>query len=350
MATPEQKIHSAITQLAAEWYVAHRAGPLSDARRGEFLAWLKSSPVHIEEYLGIAALDRVLSQAADQPPISLEDLTKMARDDRSGSVVEMTPASPGGEAGVRSVVAPRQIWLRAAAAAVVSVAAIGLLWGALRGARGLPPQTYETAHGAQGTWSLADGSTLRLDTDSAVTVRFSSAARVLELHRGQLWVAVAHDVHRPLRVEAGTAQIAAVGTEFDVYRLAHVTRVTVIDGQVAVSLTGAAQRPLRVAADQQAEIIDGRLPAAPAPAHRREATAWLEQKILFDRRPLSDVADEFNRYNTVPFIIEGPGLRRVLISGAFDASDTESFVSFLKSLPGVHIERLPTAVKITSRI
>jgi transmembrane sensor len=349
MATAEQRIRSAVTELAADWYVAHRAGPLSEARRGEFLAWLKSSPVHIEEYLGIAALDRVLSQATDHPPISLEDLTGLGRDDRPGSVVEMNPATPGVKADVRRVVAPRQIWLRAAAAAVVSVAAIWLLWGKLAGSRSPPPQSYETARGAKGSWPLADGSTLRLDTDSAVTVRFSSAARVLELHRGQLWVAVAQDVRRPLRVEAGTAEIVAVGTEFDVYRLARVTRVTVIAGQVAVSVTGAPQRPLRVAADQQVEIIDGRLPDVPAPAHRREATAWLEQKILFEHRPLSEVADEFNRYNAVPFIIDGPGLRGMLISGAFDASDTESFVSFLRSLPGVHVERLPNALKITSR-
>ena len=36
------------------------------------------------------------------------------------------------------------------------------------------------------------------------------------------------------------------------------------------------------------------------------------------------------------------------MSGAFDATDTESFVSFLQTLPGVHIERLPTAIKIST--
>jgi ferric-dicitrate binding protein FerR (iron transport regulator) len=51
MITSEQQIRSAIAQLAAEWYIANRTGPLSDAKRGEFLAWLKSSPVHIEESL-----------------------------------------------------------------------------------------------------------------------------------------------------------------------------------------------------------------------------------------------------------------------------------------------------------
>ena len=51
MTTSEQQIRSAIAQLAAEWYIANRTAPLSDAKRGEFLAWLKSSPVHIEDML-----------------------------------------------------------------------------------------------------------------------------------------------------------------------------------------------------------------------------------------------------------------------------------------------------------
>src|ERR1700726_3524158 len=95
MSTSEQQIHSAITQLAADWFVAHRSRPLSDAERTEFLGWLKSSPLHIEEYLGIAALERILPDATGTPAIPLADLAAMARDDRSASVVELVPA-PGG--------------------------------------------------------------------------------------------------------------------------------------------------------------------------------------------------------------------------------------------------------------
>jgi transmembrane sensor len=69
---------------------------------------------------------------------------------------------------------------------------------------------------------------------------------------------------------------------------------------------------------------------------------------VFQRRPLGEVADEFNRYNAIPFIIDDPGLRRLPISGAFEAEDTDSFASFLQSLTGVHVERLPTVFKISA--
>jgi transmembrane sensor len=347
MPTSEQQIRFAITQLAAEWYLVHRAGPLSETKRSEFLAWLKSSTVHIEEYLGIAALDRVLPQAADQPRRSLAELRELTRDP-AGSVIDMVPASLAAESDASAMDGVRRPWFRAAALAIVGIGGIWALWSTVLEPRTPTPTTYATAHGLQGTWPLPDGSTLRLDTDSAVTVRYSPAGRLVELDRGQLWVAVAHDGHRPFHVRVGPAEIVAIGTEFDVYRMARATRVTVMNGQVAVSLNTAPHQMLRVGADQEVQIRDGVLPSAPAPAHPREATAWLEQKIVFERRPLGEIADEFNRYNAVPFTIDDPALRRVLISGTFAASDTDSFAAFLQTLTGVRVERLPAAFKIST--
>ena len=48
MNASDAQIRSAITQVAAEWYAAHRSGPLAEADRAAFLAWLKASPIHIE--------------------------------------------------------------------------------------------------------------------------------------------------------------------------------------------------------------------------------------------------------------------------------------------------------------
>jgi transmembrane sensor len=348
MGTSDQQIRSAISQVAADWYMAQRAGPMSEAKRAEFLAWLKASPLHIEEYLGVAALERVLPEATEHPRIPLAALTELARDDPSSSVVGVISESPRPTADTMLIQGAGHPWPRIAAAGIVCIAGVWLLWGTLTEPGHDPLSSYRTAHGVQGTWRLPDGSTLRLDTDTAVTVRFSSDRRLLELDHGQLWVAVAHDDHRPLRVHAGSTQVTAVGTEFDVYRMRASTLITVLTGQVVVSnLNAVTQGTLQVRADQEVRLIDGILPAAPMPAKRRESTAWLERNIVFERRPLGEVAYEFNRYNAVPFTIDDPQLRRMPISGAFDASDTESFVSFLQTLHGVHVERLPTAIQIS---
>jgi transmembrane sensor len=353
MSASDPQIRAAITQVAANWYAAHRAGPLPEAERAEFLAWLKASPIHIEEYLGVAALERTLAAASDDPSLSVDALVEMARADPAGSVVDIAGTVRYEPARVRP---PRRFWRRIAAAAGVSAAGICALW-VLRDDPGLKGvKTYRTVHGEQGVWPLPDGSTLHVNTDTAVTVRFSSAERLVDIDHGEVTVEVAHNDSRTFRVHAGSADAVAVGTDFDVYRRTDSTLITVVSGQVAVSVGGRAPprtaraglpSGLRVSAGQQVTVVAGAL-SAPEPSDVRERTAWLERKIVFDQRPLGAVADEFNRYNDIPFTIDDPALRRLTISGAFNAADMDSFAAFLESLDGVRVERLPTGFKVLS--
>ena len=63
---------------------------------------------------------------------------------------------------------------------------------------------------------LADNSVLHLNTDSAVTIRFSATERLVMLTAGQAEFEVTHDPARAFRVLGGAAEVIAVGTQFDV--------------------------------------------------------------------------------------------------------------------------------------
>src|ERR1700674_5115365 len=103
MNASDPQIRSAIAQVAADWYAAHRVGPLAEAERAAFLAWLKASPIHIEEYLGVAALERTLGAATDDPSLSVEALVEMARrDPTGGGVVDLVGPQVRYPAQVRS--------------------------------------------------------------------------------------------------------------------------------------------------------------------------------------------------------------------------------------------------------
>jgi transmembrane sensor len=235
----------------------------------------------------------------------------------------------------------RNTWRVGFGAAALVVLSLGGLYAFWHGVVERRPmsETYVTAHGRRGTWRLSDGSTLRLDTDTAVTVRLSATERLVELDRGQIAVTVRHDARKPFHVRAGAADAVAVGTEFDVYRAADTTTVTVLAGAVAVSVPETAARSVRVGVGQKVSVVEGLLPPAPSPANAREAAAWLEGKIAFERRPLGEVAAEFNRYNSVQFSIDDAQLRAMPISGSFDAQDVDSFADFLRSLDGVRLQR-----------
>jgi len=58
-----EEIRGAIAQQAGEWFIAHQAGPLAAGDGAAFLAWLRASPIHVQEYLGVARIANGLAAA-----------------------------------------------------------------------------------------------------------------------------------------------------------------------------------------------------------------------------------------------------------------------------------------------
>ena len=79
MNTTSEQILDAIAQQAGDWYAENRGGPLSHETREEFVAWLRASPQHVEEYLGVAAVARDLRVATDDPDFDVDVLLARAR-------------------------------------------------------------------------------------------------------------------------------------------------------------------------------------------------------------------------------------------------------------------------------
>ena len=331
-------------EQAASWFIANRSGSLDNAERTAFVAWLKASPIHVEEYLGVATVARELAAAADDPDFSQETLLAQARVDKTVSVTWMESPTPARDRHGERTRGPGR-WGLVAMAAAVSVAFAALIGWAIKADIIAVPATYETTRGEQGVWMLADGSELRLNTDSAITVRISRSERSLELTRGQAYFKVSRDTLRPFRVVAGDVEAIALGTQFDVYRMRDTTIVTVSEGEVSV-LTGlpsggragtTSDRAKRVDAGYQLRIDADSDSVQPIAVNLSQSLAWLQHKIFFEHRPLGEVADELNRYAQVPLEITDPALRTLPISGVFETDDMMSFVAFLETLDGVRV-------------
>ena len=89
MAPTNDQVRNAIAQQAADWFVMHRAGPLSSRDARAFAGWLRLSPMHVEEYLATAAAVRDLRKA-DRGSFALEQLVAEARSDIADSVPSIT--------------------------------------------------------------------------------------------------------------------------------------------------------------------------------------------------------------------------------------------------------------------
>ena len=347
MTASDEEIRGAIAEQAGKWFIAQQTGPLADEESASFLAWLKTSPLHVREYLGIARIAHQLPTALGPPRVPLETFLAQVADERVVSI----------EGPRRTPPAPRRlgVWALPLAAGLAALA-IGAFWWAHDWERFGFPKTYRTAHGEQSVQRLADGSVLRLDTDSQATVRYSKGERLVELNHGQALFEVAHEPQRRFRVSAGPAGAIAVGTRFDVYRKGEITEITVAEGEVAVfpgtpswlhDPGGVPAEVQRITAGYLVRIDGSAPPAQPVPADLNQQLGWVQHKIVFQHRPLGEVAAEFNRYGRIPVEIEDESLRALPVSGMFDATDTDSFVAFLKTLPGVKVETTRERIRVT---
>ena len=361
MKSDQEQVRAIIAEQAGEWFVANDQGPLDAQDSASLAAWLKTSPLHIEEFLGVSAIARDLKQARTDPEYSLEAILARARAEDHSAAQPPWPRMIDAVQG-----RPSRRWIPAAvtvAACTVLSLGVFLNWNVAptrhpSDSIDVAALHFETRHGEQLTRRLADNSVLHLNTDSAVTIRYSNNERLVTLTSGQADFEVAHEPNRAFRVVAGAAEVVDLGTQFDVRLERDSTLVTVVEGRVAVgpspSLekpgTSAAQNhappPVPLSANQQLRVVQGEWPAIPVAVDAHNATAWLRREIVFDHEPLERVAAEYNRYTPTPIEIATPALRGLLITGVFTSDDPDAFIAFLRSLKGVRVEVTERRIRV----
>jgi transmembrane sensor len=360
----DEKIRAAIAEQAGDWFVGNDEGSHDVRESADLAAWLRTSPVHIEEFLGVSVIARDLREARTHPEYSLEAILARARaEDEPG--VHLLRQPPGDAVRVG---APRR-WRTATVAMAMAMAiaaclllSIGLFltWSGgpnrhSAASDGMTALHFETRHGEQLTRRFADDSVLHLNTDSAITIRYGKNERVAVLTSGEADFEVAHDPKRTFRVLAGSVVVSDLGTTFDVRLARDSTVVTVVEGEVAVRpstigprLEGPSRADVQLGANQQLIIANGVWPPAKAVAvDAQRATAWLHHQIAFDHESLEKVAAEYNRYASKPIEIVTPGLQKLEISGVFATDDPAEFIAFLRSMEGVKVEETATRFRVS---
>jgi transmembrane sensor len=330
------KLNTQIYEEACDWFVEFRDGaPNANARR-EFDVWVRKSPEHLAAYLEIAAI-WTEGPALDPEQIwPAETLIARAADESDNvvllerpSVAQITPR------------AGKSQFLAVAAALVV----ISLVAGVLGWMQFLRVSTYTTAIGEQRSIVLADGSIVELNSRSRIQIRFSEQQRSVNLLDGQALFQVAKDRARPFVVASDGTTVRAVGTQFDVYKKKTGTVVTVVEGRVAILRKRAA---VYLSAGEQLMVtpMSEQKTAHPNVA---SATAWTQRQLIFESASLSDVAQEFNRYNERQLVIEDPNIHDFHISGVFSSTDPASLIRFLRQRPDVQVVETAAEIRIAKK-
>lgn len=192
---------------------------------------------------------------------------------------------------------------------------------------------YDTHVGQIRDIALNDGSTMHLNSDSEAEVRFTANGRKVRIIKGEASFDVAHDSRRPFDVEARSAVIRAVGTQFNVRMRPSIVELTVTQGTVTVHSGNAVQH--KVAAGSGA-VIQPRAIALTrlGPKLIDQRTAWRDQMVELDGETIEQATSEFNRYRRAPILIGDTRVSSLRVGGRFRVTDSKEFLSALQmSLP-----------------
>lgn len=182
---------------------------------------------------------------------------------------------------------------------------------------------FDTTAGEQRVIALEDGSRLNLNTETAISVRYSSSARHLVLKSGEALFNVAKDKARPFIVSADGVVVTATGTRFDVRLRDKQTIVTLVEGRVSVRAPDGSTTWLSPG-EQWRWPPEGREVQA---VKTENVTAWTQGRVVFDNVALANAIHEINRYGGKPVVLDTPQFGSQRLSGSFQTGDTESFVT-----------------------
>lgn len=179
-------------------------------------------------------------------------------------------------------------------------------------------QTFTAANKQKVNVQLSDGSSIKLNSGSSITVQdeFSDDKREVKLI-GEAYFDVAKE-KRPCIILTDNAKIEVLGTSFNVWSRNNQTRVVVKEGLVRLSSLKSANDFVIIQADQMSRIIEDRNPIDVKDIQAERFIGWPEGKLVFEHCSLGEFVDEIERQYNVIIKIEPNNMKDLKLTGIFD--------------------------------
>ena len=250
--------------------------------------------------------------------------------------------------------ARRTRWRYAAmamAACLICALALTVMLGIGRNRAGDPtPVRFATAVGGQRDVTLADGSRIKLNTDSALVAEVDRTSRDVRLERGEAFFDIAHDAQHPFVIRAGDRRITVLGTRFSVRRDGATVRVAVVEGRVRVEDSGSSAGAAAIVTAGNVAVAHGAslLVVDRSPQVVDDTLSWRRGRLTFDQTMLGDAVAEFNRYNRQQIRVNDDRAARIRIGGSFEATNSAAFARLLHTAFGLDVRTEGDTIIISS--
>ena len=277
-------------------------------------------------------------------------LAAWERLDRAGAFGGGSVPDPDLLASAARAPRPARVWSRLGAVAATLLLALGvgstILWSLT------PSEAYATAVGERRTVRLPDGSTIELNTDTQVIVRYRLGARAIELVRGEAMFHVVKD-SRPFAITTSSGRIEAQAADVSVRARDDRADVTVKDGAVLAESSDASAAGGRTALgpDTEASLTPaGAAVQAVAPDEVARRLAWQHGEIAFNGQTLAEAVAEFNRYNVRKITVADRATGALRVGGYFQTADVDGFVAAVtRTFPVVVSAQSEAAIRLARK-
>lgn len=309
---------------AMQWQARLSSDLIDEGQRREFDAWLAESPENVAAWRSVNAF------WSDLDKVRLDDIVDSA--DAAVLLFPLSKRKPKSRFGKTALALAASLLL-----------AVGF------GYRHLDYYLadYRTDTGQQQLVILSDGSTVQLNTASAISMTFSGEQRLVTLHRGEAYFKVSPDRTRPFIVKTAAGEVQALGTAFDVKLLnqdqasvtvfEHAVQVTTLDGQIKDKLGEAQQVKFTHSDFSQVRTVN-----------LQHAGAWHLQRMVFQDKPLVDVVAELDRYRAGKILILDDEINQLPITGVFDIANTDIALQTIEQSLPVKVKKMTDKLVLLS--
>lgn len=308
-------IPPAVAQRAVEWLVALQAEQVPPALWDEWQHWRAAHPDHQRAWQRIEAVNGQVFDKLRQlaPPVK-------------SAIAQATLTPPHSPARRQAITTLAVLLFAGSAAWVVRERTPWREWVA----------DHRTGPGERHTFELDDGTTLVLNTASAVKVSFTATERRVRLVTGEALVTTARDVAgRPFLIETAQGEAQALGTRYRVRAGVESTDVAVFEGAVRITPRRATAPAQLLEAGQQARFSADAI-AAPQ-ALDRDSIAWIEGIIVAKGVRLADFLAELDRYSPRSLSCD-PAIADLRVSGSYPLADIDKVLDTLAVMLSLRVE------------
>lgn len=194
----------------------------------------------------------------------------------------------------------------------------------------------QTADGEMITLILADGTEVKLNSNSKITYPhcFKGAERMVHLE-GEAFFKVRHDSKRPFVVDAGGALTKDLGTSFNIkaYKDGD-CKVTLVEGKVEVLAKNSQHKPVTLNPGQQyslsaMETVSEQI----INVNTDETTAWADGVLYYHDQTLEYILDDLAAYYQNKVVFKNPAIKTKHLDFSADKSGSiEDAIELLNNL------------------